>query len=65
MPEIDDIHAYCGDDGHKWAEQFCATAKRLGLGDLDQEWVFGWFANAIETAHDKRTGRHSLTAAVE
>jgi len=39
---------YCGDDGMRWADAFCQMAKKLGYGDLDQGWVFGWFANAIE-----------------
>ena len=52
-----ELLAYCGDNGMKWAEAFCDTAKRLGYGDLDQEWVCGWFANAIEHSTDVRTGR--------
>lgn len=53
---LDPIYAKCGDSGMKWAEEFCATAKRLYNVDLDQGWVCGWFANAIEHSHDLRTG---------
>lgn len=48
--------AECRDDGRKWAEAFCQTAKKLYGIDLNVEWVFGWFANAIENSHDVRTG---------
>lgn len=47
---------YCGDNGMRWAEAFCHTASKLGYSDMDQEWVFGWFANAIEHSIDVRTG---------
>ncbi len=46
-----------GDDGMAWAEEFCATAKKLGYGDLDIGWVFSWFANAIEHSNDVRRWR--------
>ena len=42
------------DDGQKWAAAFCQTAKKLGYGELEEDWVFGWFANAIECSHDLR-----------
>jgi hypothetical protein len=43
-----------GDDGMKWAIEFCKTAKQLGYGDIDINWVFVWFANAIEHSNDVR-----------
>jgi len=46
--EDGDLLSHCRDDGMKWSEAFCATAKKLGYSDMDQDWVFGWFANAIE-----------------
>lgn len=51
-----ELLAYCGDSGMKWAEAFCHTAKKLGYSDMDEDWVFGWFANAIEHSRDVRTG---------
>lgn len=45
-----------GDDGSLWAEAFCQIAKKNGL-DIDEGWMIGWFANAIEASWDKRTRR--------
>ena len=45
---------YCGADAAKWAEQFRLTAIRLGYSDMDEGWLMGWFANAIETAAQVR-----------
>lgn len=45
---------YCGADAAKWAEQFRLTAIRLGYSDMDEGWLIGWFANAIETAAQVR-----------
>ncbi len=45
----------CGDDASKWAKRFRETAIKLGYSDMDEGWLIGWFANAIEAAHDKRT----------
>ncbi len=39
-----------GDDAAKWAEAFCNTFP----GVMDEGTMLGWFANAIEIAHDKR-----------
>lgn len=50
------IAAACRDDGAKWAAAFCEHAKAFGH-DIDEDWMIGWFANAIETAHDVREGR--------
>ena len=47
----------CGDKGAKWAEAFCQHAKKLYGLDIDEGWMIGWFANAIEHSHDVRTGR--------
>jgi hypothetical protein len=46
-----------GDRGFKWAKAFCQQAKKLGYGDIDEDWVTGWFANAIESSHDLRMRR--------
>ena len=34
-------------DAAVWAEQFCLIAKDLGLEDIDEGWMIGWFANAM------------------
>lgn len=51
-----DMLAACRDDGSKWADAFCQHAKKLGIEGIDQDWMVGWFANAIEHSHDVRTG---------
>jgi hypothetical protein len=38
-----------GTNGAKWAAEFRATAIRLGYSDMDEGWLIGWFANAIES----------------
>ena len=45
-----------GDDGAAWAAAFCQFAKKNGL-DIDEGWMIGWFANAIEASHDCRMRR--------
>lgn len=40
--------AYAGGDALKWAQAFRQKASDLGYGDLDEGWLIGWFANAIE-----------------
>ena len=37
-----------GDDAAKWAAEFRKTAIKLGYSDMDEGWLIGWFANAIE-----------------
>lgn len=39
---------HMGIDGAKWAAEFRATAIKLGYSDMDEGWLIGWFANAIE-----------------
>ena len=46
-----------GDDASKWAAAFCQIAKKLGHGDIDEGWMIGWFANAIEHSSDARRFR--------
>lgn len=50
-----DLLNYMGDDAAKWAEQFCRIARGKGL-EIDEGWMIGWFANAIEHSHALRTG---------
>lgn len=40
-------------DAYVWAEEWCKVARRLqaeGEDLVDEGWMIGWFANAIETA---------------
>jgi len=53
--------AYAGTDARKWAAEFCRIARDHGH-DLDEGWVIGWFANAIEHA---RTGYERMQEALE
>lgn len=47
---------YMGDDAAKWAAEFCKIARDHGH-HLDEGWVIGWFANAIEHSNDVRRWR--------
>lgn len=49
----------CGDNAANWATAFCAVAKIRGvdLGDGAEDWMIGWFANAIEFSDQARHGR--------
>ena len=49
--------ARLGDDASKWAAEFRQTAISLGYSDMDEGWLIGWFANAIEHSSDIRS-RH-------
>lgn len=46
-----------GDDASRWAAAFRQTAIRLGYSDMDEGWLIGWFANAIEHSSDVRERR--------
>ena len=46
-----------GDDAAAWAVAFCQHAKKYGDADIEESWMIGWFANAIEAAHDARVRR--------
>lgn len=59
-PEVENLHVYCGADAVKWAEQFRLRAIKLGYSDMDQGWLCGWFANAIERAIEVRCPRNDL-----
>jgi hypothetical protein len=49
-----ELLAALGDDASKWATAWCQTAKKLGHGEIDEGWMIGWFANAIENSYTKR-----------
>ena len=46
---------YMGMDAIKWASEFCKIARDKGY-NLDEEWMIGWFANAIMAGYDKGRG---------
>ena len=53
-----------GTDAAKWAAEFRQTAIRLGYSDMDEGWLIGWFANAIErTRAVDRWAREAAEAA--
>ena len=54
--------AACADDAAKWAAAFRQHAVKLGYSDMDEEWLIGWFANAIERADDERRWRRGGAA---
>lgn len=45
--------ARIGTDGAKWAAEFRQIAISLGYSDMDEGWLTGWFANAIEAGGDR------------
>lgn len=51
-------------DAAVWAEEFNRTLYVLGKDRLDEGWLIGWFANAIEVGRDagKRATRSEETA---
>ena len=49
-----------GDDASKWATAFRQTALKLGYSDMEEAWLIGWFANAIEHSEDVRRARGDL-----
>jgi hypothetical protein len=55
MPEHKMLDAM-SDDASRWAAAFCQIAKKQGH-DLDEGWMLGWFANAIEHSTMVRTAR--------
>ena len=46
--EAGQILKLCGDDASKWAAAFCQHAEKLGHHGIDEGWMIGWCANAIE-----------------
>jgi hypothetical protein len=52
-----DFLARLGDDASKWAAEFRKTAIQLGYSDMNEGWLIGWFANAIEHSGDVRRWR--------
>lgn len=50
-----ELVAACRDDAAKWAAAFCEIISDGRA--IDEGFMLGWFANAIETSYDVRTGR--------
>lgn len=48
-----DLLARIGTDAAKWAEEFRKIAINLGYSDMDEGWLIGWFANAIEAGGNR------------
>lgn len=46
-----------GDDASKWAAAFNQFAVNSGHASMDEGWLIGWFANAIEHSTDVRRRR--------
>lgn len=45
-------------DARDWSKAFCKIAKKLGH-DLDEDWMTGWFANALMRGYDEHAARQS------
>ena len=52
-----DLLSALGDDAAKWASAFNQCAVKLGHTGMDEGWLIGWFANAIEHSSDVRQWR--------
>lgn len=37
-------------DAAVWAEEFMKVVNKLEIKGIDEGWMIGWFANAMETA---------------
>lgn len=46
-----------GTDASKWAEAFNQIAQKLGYSEMDEGWLIGWFANAMEAKGDSVRGK--------
>ena len=56
-----------GTDAMLWAQEFSKTAVKLGYSEMDEGWLIGWFANAIENCDVVRCNpiRADLAAVTE
>ena len=52
-----DFLARVKDDAALWASEFRKAALRSGYSDMDEGWLIGWFANAIENTEVVRRDR--------
>lgn len=49
---------HLGIDGAKWAAEFKKTAVGMGHLHLDEQWLDGWFCNAIKAGFDEARRRY-------
>ena len=61
----EDALALCGDDAAAWAREFARVAGRLPAGAVDEDFVRGWFANAIERARTSQARRDAERRAAD
>ena len=47
---------HLGVDGKKWTKNFHECAVKLGYSNMDEDWLIGWFANAIMAWNDHGHG---------
>ncbi len=52
---VDEAVLYATDDAMIWAEEWCKVAREIAAADdgrevIDEGWMVGWYANAMETA---------------
>jgi hypothetical protein len=45
-----------GIDGKLWVKEFSECATKLGYSKMDEDWLHGWFANAIMAGYDWNKG---------
>lgn len=56
----------CGDDADKWATALNQHLRKMGKPTVEQDFLRGWFANAIEHSADvKRWRKDGLPFAVD
>jgi hypothetical protein len=53
MPDNDPVKLYKTTDARVWAEEFCRVfGEKIPAIKDEQDWVHGWFANAIMLGYD-------------
>jgi hypothetical protein len=60
--------AQMGTDAQKWAQEWCRIADEISIGKdkrtlMDEGWMIGWFANAIEAG--RMAGRERATQSLK
>jgi hypothetical protein len=57
-----DMLTALGDDGQKWAKAFIQIIDKIGRDKIDEGFMIGWFANAIEHSNAVRRWRREAEA---
>ena len=55
-------------DAQDWADAFCKACRAKGFSpsaNHDQDWVQGWFSNALMRGFDEHAARHSRRARLD